>query len=553
MSRGERVNRGDAFGIVGTVVDGRYRIQSVAGEGGFGIVYLALHLGFDSAIAIKVLKLPVEWSPEKTRARVAAFQREGKLLFGLSSIHPSILRAFETGTIALKDGSVAPYLALEWLDGVSLAYESSFRRQRRLDAMALGEVLAILDGPATALSLAHDRGIVHRDIKPQNIFVSTGRTERVVKILDFGIAKIIEESLDATSHFSTASNVTSSFTPMYAAPEQWLRRLGATGRATDVHAFALVCVELLTGRLPLDGQSSAELMAACLDPEARPTPKHYGLALPAKVEQVFARALALNPGERFSDMRTFWSALCGAAEWSPGECDTPLESLMEAGSLRAQLESDVASTWSSGLARPSTAPTAHDSLARLLSATLPKRRRWALTAAGATAALALGLWLVRPAGLRGAHASGSTPGDTRAAGAPLPREEVMPAEKSSETTSGGHAELRQVGVERQLPPPVVASVARPGPKVPSPAVEPITLESAEELLSSGHIGQACEHAEAVLRRAPAFTPGLEFLGRCYMRLGQKQRAFSYYRRYLALAPEARDSVFIRAIVESDEP
>ena len=138
MSRGERVNRGDPFGIVGTVVDGRYRIQCVAGEGGFGIVYLALHLGFDSAIAIKVLKLPVEWSPEKTRARVAAFQREGKLLFGLSSIHPSILRAFETGTIALKDGSVAPYLALEWLDGVSLAYESSFRRQRRLDAHAHG-------------------------------------------------------------------------------------------------------------------------------------------------------------------------------------------------------------------------------------------------------------------------------------------------------------------------------------------------------------------------------------------------------------------------------
>ena len=84
----------DPFGIVGSVVDGRYRVERVAGQGGFGVVYRAQHLGFQSPIALKVLKLPEHWSIERIQARTAAFQREGRVLFELSMLDPSIVRAY---------------------------------------------------------------------------------------------------------------------------------------------------------------------------------------------------------------------------------------------------------------------------------------------------------------------------------------------------------------------------------------------------------------------------------------------------------------------------
>src|SRR3954451_3947758 len=132
----------DPFNISGAVVDGRYRVEQVVGQGGFGVVYRAQHLGFESPIALKVLKLPDEWSPGRRAARLASFQREGRVLFELSHLHPSIVRAFETGTIRGRDGSLAPYLALEWLDGVSLDRELKARRSAGVPPLPLWDVLA---------------------------------------------------------------------------------------------------------------------------------------------------------------------------------------------------------------------------------------------------------------------------------------------------------------------------------------------------------------------------------------------------------------------------
>jgi len=308
----------DPFGISDTVVDGRYRVGRVVGQGGFGVVYRAQHLGFESPIALKVLKLPEEWSSARREARLASFQREGRMLFELSHLHPSIVRAFETGTIRGRDGSLAPYLALEWLEGASLDRELRSRRALGVPPLSLEEALALLRAPAEGLARAHAKGIAHRDIKPGNLFISTRDGEQSVKILDFGIAKLVDDTFDASDPFFSTTTATASFTPLYAAPEQWLETLGATGTWTDVHALALVAVELVTGRAPFGGQERGELMAACLA-SRRPTPAARGVALPLPVEDVLARALAVEPEARFPNAGAFWAALCAAAEWRPAD------------------------------------------------------------------------------------------------------------------------------------------------------------------------------------------------------------------------------------------
>lgn len=312
----------DPFGIVGSIVDGRYRIENVAGAGGFGVVYRAFHLGFDSPIAIKVLRLPDHWSIDKKRRRTHAFEREGKVLFTLSRLHSSIVRAFETGAVTLTDGALAPYLALEWLDGVSLAQELRLRRSSGAEPFQLGAMLQLLSAPAAALGRAHANGVVHRDVKPGNLFITFSDGEPLVKVLDFGIAKLVADrdggdDTSAAADPDITAGATSSFTPMYAAPEQWSVRMGATGKWTDVHAWALVCVELITGKTPLAGQGAADFKTSCLDASTRPTPGALGVRFSQDVEAVFERALALDPRDRFPDIGTFWTSLCKAARWSP--------------------------------------------------------------------------------------------------------------------------------------------------------------------------------------------------------------------------------------------
>ncbi len=308
----------DSFGLLGAIVDGRYRVERIAGQGGFGVVYRAHHLGFDSAIALKVLRLPAPESEARRHARIASFQREGRMLFELSLLHPAIVRAFETGTLVGVDGSAVPYLALEWLEGVSLERELCQRRTQHLAPFTLSEVLTLLREPVAGLARAHARGIAHRDIKPANLFVSERDGEQQVKILDFGIAKLVGDAGEPGEHRAVTLAATGAFTPLYAAPEQWLAALGSTGPWTDVHALALVCVEMLTGRPALAG-NGGELQAACVDAARRPTPAAKGLDLPDAVEAVFARALAREPQQRFDAADHFWHALCDAAAWSPAE------------------------------------------------------------------------------------------------------------------------------------------------------------------------------------------------------------------------------------------
>jgi eukaryotic-like serine/threonine-protein kinase len=301
----------DALGLVGSVVDGRYLIERVVGSGGFSVVYRAVHLRFDSPVAIKVFRVARAVGDAGRAGFIELFLAEGKLLFELGALHPSIVRVFEAGTM-IVDGLPTPYLAMEWLDGESLDREL---RRRRDGAAALSviDVIALLESCVQGLALAHRNGIAHRDIKPGNIFLTYRNGELAPKLLDFGLAKVACDSASTSRALEDSDALGSWCTPAYAAPEQWLRRLGPTGPWTDVYALALVCVELMCGRRALPGHDSAQLMAACLDESLRPTPRACGIAASDDVEAVFRTALQIEPSRRYAEVAGFWRALRGAA------------------------------------------------------------------------------------------------------------------------------------------------------------------------------------------------------------------------------------------------
>src|SRR5205085_7973357 len=130
---------------------------------------------------------------------------------------------------------------------------------------------------AEALGLAHRKGIAHRDIKPGNVFViGDPHGDATVKLLDFGIAKVVSDAQKMAGTFTKTSGQVTSFTPAYGAPEQFSRSHGATGPWTDVFALALLFVEALTGREPLQGEDFVQLAVSSGSPERRPTPRPLG-------------------------------------------------------------------------------------------------------------------------------------------------------------------------------------------------------------------------------------------------------------------------------------
>ena len=308
----------DPLMLVGQVLDGTYRIESVVGEGGFGVVYRALHLGFDEPVAVKCLKSSGEVRPEVREAFLAKFREESKILFQLSKGTVGITQAIAVGAVQSPSGVWAPYYVLEWLDGSPLSDVLDDRRNSGFTGMALDDAIRWLDGPAMALAYAHGRRVAHRDIKPANLFVlrggggsSTGAP--VIKILDFGVAKTMEDSPDGKVRGLTAVGVTV-FSPKYGAPEQFNRRLGDSGPWSDVYSFALVMIELLSDRRIYDTDSTMDIMQQALDPDTRPTPLKMGVLVPQTVEEVFVHALQVSPSQRYQNMHEFWNALRAAAQ-----------------------------------------------------------------------------------------------------------------------------------------------------------------------------------------------------------------------------------------------
>ncbi len=291
----------DLFQLVGTTLEGRFVVERVVAEGGFGVVYRAEQVALERPIALKVLKTPARFDEDERRQFLKSFAAEAKTIARID--HPNIVHVYDFGVSDMPSGVRAAWMALEWLTGVTLEEELLARRGR--GGRSPAECLSLLKPVLSALAVVHAEGVAHRDIKPANIMLVQGPNGPRLKLVDFGIAKIMEtDEAPGPGQTLTRSNRVA-FSPGYAAPEQISN--GRTGPWTDVHAIGLILSELLTDSPPFEAGEMAVLFQQIVD-RSRPTPSKRGYDV-GPWEAVLTRSLAVASVERFRDAGELLRAL----------------------------------------------------------------------------------------------------------------------------------------------------------------------------------------------------------------------------------------------------
>ena len=281
----------DFFGFVGELIEPQYRVDDVIGEGGFSVVYRGHHLGLDEPVAIKCLKIPAGLTPGMVDAVVERFQAESRIMYRLSQGNLNIVRSISSGTAKSKvTGVLVPYMVLEWLEGVSLFQDLRDRRARQLVGRTLQETIRLLDPAATALDYAHSQGVVHRDLKPGNIFLAETRDGTRSKVLDFGLAKVLTDDaigLGPAQH-TMSQGIFCSLS--YGAPEQFDPKRGPIGPWTDVYSFAFVILEVLSDKKVRPAERMVDAARRAFDEKADLSATALGHRPPARRSRRSSRA-----------------------------------------------------------------------------------------------------------------------------------------------------------------------------------------------------------------------------------------------------------------------
>jgi len=305
----------DPLGLVGRTIDAKYRIESVSGVGGTAIVYRALHIAWGRPVALKVVRSLGDTSEAHRVLLMDQLVTEGRLLAELSERTSGIVQARDFGELETATDGWAPYLVLEWLEGCTLDELLEDERARAQQPRGIVPAIELLEPAARALAFAHRSGVAHRDVKPGNLFVVQNGPDDppTVKIVDFGIAKVVADVCAREGGFRRTGSAFTAFTPAYGAPEQFSRAHGSTGPWTDVFGLALVLYETATGDIALGTGDFAELAARACSPSE---PIALGRVLPnvpRAVEEVFARAVAVKADDRYGNVDEFWDDLRSAA------------------------------------------------------------------------------------------------------------------------------------------------------------------------------------------------------------------------------------------------
>ena len=278
------------------LVAGRYRVEAFIARGGMGEVYRAEDLELGVPVALKTVRPGIASRPDVLRR----FKQE--VILARSVSHANVCRIFDIGRHT-RGGSQITFLTMELLRGETLA--------ARIDRLRLLEpfvVVAIARQVAEALDAAHHAGIVHRDLKSSNIFVEGSREERAV-VTDFGLALSWQDQPRTDSGVLMDHDEAIVGTPEYMAPEQV--RGERPGPAADRYAFGILLFEMVTGRLPFDGQTRVEIMRARLEQEPH-KPSDFA-DVPSRWDGVVSRLLSPDPAQRFPTSLAAMTALEGSA------------------------------------------------------------------------------------------------------------------------------------------------------------------------------------------------------------------------------------------------
>lgn len=268
--------------MVGRILDDKYAILSLAGSGGMAVVFQARQLGLERLAAIKVLHASVNLSKQG----VERFKREAKILSAL--VHKNIGAFYGFGV--LEDNSY--YIAMEYVDGFSL------RQLLDMGPLPYERTLKIIMSVCDAIAYAHQAGVIHRDLKPENIMILKGPDADIVKVMDFGLAKLVAPEFSDIEKLTVTGMLVG--TAQYLSPE--LISNGKADHRSDVYSLACILYESLSGKLPFTAESPGAYIYQHKNqiPEAPSRKSAFGL--PRGADEVVLKGLAKNPAHRYQSV-----------------------------------------------------------------------------------------------------------------------------------------------------------------------------------------------------------------------------------------------------------
>jgi eukaryotic-like serine/threonine-protein kinase len=455
----------------GQVIADRYRLESPIERGAMGAVWRATHVHLESPVAIKFLNPAIADDPEMLRR----FLREAQSAALVRSSH--VVQVFDYGV-----DSGAPYIAMELLMGQSL--------DSRLDQGPLtpSELSKIFGEVAHAVAVAHDVGVIHRDLKPGNVFVVREGGHEITKVLDFGIAKWRDQKLSSPTSPGTHSGVTIG-TPHYMSPEQ-ARGDRNLDHRTDIWSLAVLAFECFTGRAPFQGEAFGDLLVnICTNEPLLPS----SLArVPAGFDAWFLKGVMKDPDARFANAREMASALHAILS-SEASTSSSSELKLFSGPVSASLESERM------------ADETRRSRSPVYTPTVSLRRRGyakAFVVGSSLAAGALLLWLL--ASPQSVSVSPVTPVLAPAGEPVAPEEAVARVEHQIPVEPAGDVLTENAALAENLA--TVEHAAQPAPELEAPRSRPQARRATRTPRATRAVKKRATQTFAARESQPATTP-----------------------------------------------
>jgi serine/threonine protein kinase len=274
----------------GEVLADKYKVESVLGRGGVGVVVAATHIRLKQKVAIK-FTLP--GTPDEL---VERFLREAQSAVKLKSEH--VAKVLDVGE--LPNG--APYMVMEFLDGSDLAEHLTWQ-----GPLPIAEAVEYMLQACEAMAEAHAAGIIHRDLKPANLFLTASGGMKIIKVLDFGISKNLEDPVGGRAGMSLTKTAAVFGSPLYMPPEQ-MRSAREVDARSDIWSMGVILYEIITGQPPFDAELYPDLVVKISMAPAKP-PSMIRREIPAKLDQVILRCLEKKPADRFQSVAELAAAL----------------------------------------------------------------------------------------------------------------------------------------------------------------------------------------------------------------------------------------------------